>query len=144
MNVANIERSFSSYLERCWAPDDQARFSLVYIRLLLLFRDHLSLRALSVVLERQKQLRGHPFDGSDFEAFRSFVRDELSRHLKIGDESTAEVVINRLLFCVLLDSDETDFFYFVEPIFEFVRVMGISAVELTGILESEFAEFRVG
>ena len=72
-----------------------------------------------------------------------FSRSELNRHLKDNSESTREAVLNRLLFCALLDTDETDFFYLTEPMFEFVRKMRVAPVELKKILEAEFVGFKI-
>lgn len=42
------------------------------------------------------------------------------------------------MFCGLLDTEESDFFYLTEPMFEFVRNMGVSSEQLKQILELEF------
>jgi hypothetical protein len=144
MDAATVKRSFVSYLEKCWLCSDVKRFLLVYIQLLLLFRTDLSPKALSVILERQKQLHGQPFDDSAFEDMKRFVRDELNRHLNSSsNDSTTEVMLNKLLFCAMLDGDETDFFYLTEPLFEFSGNMGVDSIKLKKILESEFVGFRI-
>jgi hypothetical protein len=143
MDAATVKRYFASYLEKCWVCGDVKQFLLVYIQLLLMFRNDLSPKALGVILERQKQLHGQPFDDSAFEDVRGFVRGELNRHLKSSNDSTREAMLNKLLFCAMLDSDETDFFYLTEPLFEFSRNMGVDPIELKKILESEFVEFRI-
>ena len=143
MNASKVERALALYLEQCWKPSYLTRIILVYIRLLPLFKGILPQKVLSVLLEREKQLRGKPFDCSEFENLREIVRAELNRRIGDGDQSTKEAMLNRLVFCALLDDDETDVFYLTEPISEFARVMAVSPVELQRIIESEFVGFRV-
>lgn len=143
MDTSNVERAFALHLEKCWEPSYLPRIILVYIRLLLLFKGALSQKVLGVLLEREKQLHGQPFSDSEFEELRAFVRSELNRHIRGGDHTTKEAMLNRLVFCALLDDDEDDVFYLTEPISEFARVMAVSPVELQRIIESEFAGFRV-
>jgi hypothetical protein len=142
MDVTTIEKSFTTFLEERWVQSGINQFLLVYIRLLLLFEINLPARTLAVILERQKQLRGEPYDSSDFENLRSFGHAELSRHLKTN-KASKEATLNRLMFASLLDTDETDSFYLSEPIFEFVREMKVSPVDLMRILELEFVSFKV-
>lgn len=142
MSAPNVISAFASYLEKCWTRGDIARVLLIYIRLLLLFEANLPQKALDTLLERQKQLRGQPFDDSGFDDLRKVTRSELDCHIGDGDQSTGEAMLNRLLFCALLDGDETDVFYLIEPISEFARNMAVSPVELLQILESEFVGFR--
>ena len=52
-------------------------------------------------------------------------------------------MLNRLLFCALLDTEENDFFYLTEPMFEFVQNMEVSPDQLKQILESEFVGFKI-
>lgn len=52
-------------------------------------------------------------------------------------------MLSRLLFCALLNTEENDFFYLTEPIFDFVREMEISPVQLAQILESKFDGFKI-
>jgi hypothetical protein len=143
MDTSNVERAFALYLEKCWEPGYLNRIILVYIRLLLLFKGTLPQKVLGVLLEREKQLRGQPFEDSEFENLRAIVRSELNRRIGEGDQSTKEAMLNRLVFCALLDDDETDVFYLTEPISEFTRVMAVSPVELERIVESEFVGFRI-
>jgi hypothetical protein len=142
MGAPSVEGAFALYLEKCWEPGALNRVLLVYIRLLLLFRTALPKKTLDVLLERQKQLLGQAFDDSGFEDLRKIVRDTLNRNIRNDDQSTDEAMLNRLLFCALLDGDETDVFYLTEPISEFARIMAVSPAELRRILETEFGEFR--
>jgi hypothetical protein len=67
----------------------------------------------------------------------------LDRGLRKDDGATREAMLNRMLFCAFLDTEETDFFYLTEPMFEFVRIMHISPSQLKQILESEFSGFKI-
>jgi hypothetical protein len=142
MSASNAAKSFASYLEKSWKPSDITRVLLVYVRLLLLFRTNLPEKALGVLLERQKQLRGEPFNDFGFEAIRKLTRGELDRRIGADDQSAKSTMLNRLLFCAMIDGEETDVFYLTEPIVEFVRTMAVPSVELQRILESEFVGFR--
>ena len=142
MDAVTLEKSFAKYLENFGATSDIESFLLAYIQLLLLFKNRLPPETLAVILERQKQLRGQPFDDHAFENLRALSRNELNRHLRNGDESTVEANLNRLLFATLLDTSESDFFYLTEPIFEFVKAMKVSSFELKRILEMEFEGFK--
>ena len=122
---------------------DIAPFLLVYIRLLLLFENELSQVELSVVLERQKQLLGEEFTNDGFDELKSLSRKEIDGDLRYNTGVTRRGMLNRLLFCCLLDTEESDFFYFTEPIFEFVREMNVSPVQLVKILETEFIGFKI-
>lgn len=51
-------------------------------------------------------------------------------------------MLNRLMFCALLDTEESDFFYLTEPMLEFVWNMGVSSEQLKQILELEFKKLR--
>ena len=142
MSASNAANSFASFLEKSWKPSDITRVLLVCVRLLLLSRTSLPEKALGVLLERQKQLRGEPFDDSGFEAIRKFTRGELDRRVGADDQSAKSAMLNRLLFCAMLDGEETDVFYLTEPIVEFVRTVAVPSEELQRILKSEFVGFR--
>jgi len=143
MNLEIIEKRFGSYLDKFWKLSDVAPFLLAYIRLLLLFKNELSRAELNVVLERQKQLRGEEFKDEDFDELRNSSRKEVDRDLKNNTSTTREAMLSRLLFCALLDTEENDFFYLTEPMFEFVQKMEVSPDQLKQILESEFVGFKI-
>ena len=142
MNLDVIENRFGVFLEKCWQLSDIAPFLLVYIQLLLLFKSELSPVEFDAVLERQKQLRGEKFSDNGFDELRSLSRKEMDRDVR-DTSTTRRSRLNRLLFCALLDEEENDFFYLTEPVFEFVRGMGVPPVQLTRILESEFAGLKI-
>jgi hypothetical protein len=143
MNLEIIETRFSAFLEKFWRLSDITPFLLVYIQLLLLYKDELSPAELSVVLQRKKQLIGERFVDDGFDEIRRLSRKELNKDLGYDVSATQRTMLNELLFCALLDSEEDDFFYLTEPIFEFARGMNISHVQLAHILESEFSGFKV-
>lgn len=142
LNIEIIEKRFGQFLEKFWGLSDIAPFILVYIRLLLLFKDELPAEGLSVLLERQKQLRGEAFNGDQFNELLCSTRRKLDRHLGNNTSTTKESVLNNLLFCALLDTEESDFFYLTEPVYEFVNKMEVSPDELLKILEAEFKGFK--
>ena len=142
MNLDSIEKHFGMFLEKHWKLSDTAPFLLVYIQLLLMFKSELSQVELNVVLERQKQLLGEEFTDDGFEELRTMSRKEMDRDIGNNTSTTRRGMLNRLLFCVLLDTEENDFFYLTEPVFEFVRKMEVSPVQLMQILESEFVDFK--
>lgn len=143
MNLETIEKNFGSYLGKFWKLSDIVPFLLVYIQLLLLFKNELSRAELNVVLERQKQLRGEKFKDEGFDELRRSNRKEIDRDLRNNTGTTREAMLNRLLFCALLDTEENDFFYLTEPMFEFVQKMEVSPDQLKQILESEFVGFKL-
>ena len=143
MNLEIIKKRFGSYLVKFWKLSDIAPFLLAYIRLLLLFKNELSRAELKVVLERQKQLRGEEFKDEGFDELRNSSRKEMDRDVKKNTSTTREAMLNRLLFCALLDTEENDFFYLTEPMFEFVQKMEVSPDQLKQILESEFVGFKI-
>lgn len=143
MNFETLEKCFNAYLEKHWKLSDIAPFLLVYIRLLLLFKNELSQVELAVLLERQKQLLGEEFSGNSFDTVRNLSRKEMDRGIGNNASTMRRGMLNRLLFCALLDTEENDFFYLTEPIFEFMREMEISPFQLTKILESEFDGLKI-
>jgi hypothetical protein len=98
---------------------------------------------LNTVLERQKQLRGEIFQDEGFDNLRNSIRKEMDREIRNNASTTKEAILNRLLFCALLDTEENDFFYLTEPMFEFVQIMRVSPKQLKKILESEFVGFNL-
>ncbi|MBM0105038.1 hypothetical protein JM946_09770 [Steroidobacter sp. S1-65] len=143
MNVGAIETRFASYLDTSRTLRDIEPFLRTYIRLLFLFKEEIPQKALGVLQERQKQLRGEDFKEQGIEELRSASLTNLNRDLRNNAGATREAMLNRMLFCALVDSEETDFFYLTEPIFEYVRIMDVSPIELTKILESEFIGFKI-
>jgi len=143
MDTLTIERAFASYLEKSSVSSDVKSFALTYIQLLLLFKSSLSSEVESGLRERRRQLSGQSFDMSSIEKLRITSRAALNRAIKDNVESTGEAMLNRLVFCALLDTGETDSFYLTEPMFEFVRMMQVSPIELITILEEEFVGFRM-
>lgn len=140
MNFDTIEKRFCTFLEKYWKLSDIAPFLLAYIQLLFLFKSELSSVELNFLLERQKKLRGEKFIDNNFDELRSLSRKEMDR--AVGDTGmTRRRMLNRLLFCAMLDTEESDFFYLAEPIFEFVREMNVTYEQLAKILESEFVGF---
>ncbi|ASF47321.1 hypothetical protein [Methylovulum psychrotolerans] len=143
MNLKIIEKHFGSHLEKYWQLSDIAPFLFVYIELLLLFKNELSQVELNVVLERQKQLRGEEFTDNGFDELMNLSRKEVDRDIGNNTSTTRKGMLNRLLFCALLDTEENDFFYLTEPVFEFVRKMEISPDQLKRILESAFVGLKI-
>ncbi len=143
MKFEVIEKCFTLYLEKFWKLSDIGPFLLAYIQLLLLFKNELSPEKLGVVLERQKQLRGEEFKDENFDEVRNSSRKEMDRDIGNNSSMTREAMLNRLLFCALLDTEENDFFYLTEPMFEFVQKMEVSPDQVKQILESEFTGFKV-
>lgn len=138
MSLDIIEKRFSTFLDNYWKLSDITPFQLVYIKLLLLFKGELSPVVFNVLLERQKQFKGEQFTNIGFEELRSLSRKEIDKDVGNTDVTRREA-LNRLIFCVLLDDEENDFFYLTEPLFEFAREMDIPPDQLMRILESEFA-----
>jgi len=143
MNLEIIEKHFGPYLEKHWQLSDIAPFLLVYIELLLVFKNELSQVELNVVLERQKQLRGEEFADDGFDELMNLSRKEVDRDIGNNTSTTRKGMLNRLLFCALLDTEDNDVFYLTEPVFEFVRKMEISPDQLKRILESEFVGLKI-
>jgi hypothetical protein len=141
MKIDDLEDRFDSYLVRHREISDIPPFLLVYIRLLLAYKDDLQAAELSVLLERQKQLRGQEFKSDGFDKLRNLSRMNMDQDIRKNSEFTREAQLTRMLFCALIDSEESDFFYMTQPIFEFARNMGMSSDEVRKILESEFVGF---
>ena len=142
MKIETIEKRFGLFLDNFGSLSDIAQFILVYIRLLLLFKSELSAEWLNVLLERQKQLRGKEFSDYQFSELLGSTRKRLDQDLANNTSMTKEGMLNNLMFCALLDTEENDFFYFTEPMYEFVKKMKVSPDELLSILEAEFKGFK--
>lgn len=142
MNVETVERRFSSYLNESWMLSNVVPFLLAYIRLLLLYKSELSPAILNTVLERQKQLLGAEYKDEGFDELRKSSRKQMERDVRKNTSATRGALLNRLLFSAFLDTEESDFFYLTEPMFEFVREMKVSSDQLKNILESEFSGFH--
>jgi hypothetical protein len=143
MNHEIIRKCFCSYLDQFWKLSDIVPFLLVYIQLILLFKKELSQIDLNIVLERQKQLRGEKFSDKGFSDLRNSSRKKMNLDIRNNAGMVRQVMLNNLLFCALLDSEENDFFYLTEPIFEFAHKMEVSSDQLKQILESEFVGFKI-
>ena len=143
MELGAIEKRFVTYLATSWALGDIEPFLQTYIGLLFLFSDEIPQKALAALQERQKQLRGEEFQEQALNELRDSSRRELDRNLRNNSGATRDATLNRMLFCALLDTEEPDFFYLTEPMFEFVQKMKVSPDQLEQILESEFPGFRV-
>lgn len=142
MNLEDLDTRFAEFLDESWLLSNTGPFVRAYIRLLLMYRNELFPVELNAVLERQKQLRGEPFDDGEFEKLRKSSRKKMAQD-DIDNNTSRRAMLNRLLFCTLLDTEESDFFYFTEPLFEFMRAMRVPLHEAKQILESEFAGFEV-
>lgn len=102
--------------------EDVSPFLRSYVRLLLAFRSELSSVEIDALLDRQRQLADNRPVADSFPELRIALREKLDRHLSRNEHGSREEALNRLLFSVFLDSTESDFFYLVEPMFEFARI----------------------
>ncbi|TQV77867.1 hypothetical protein [Denitrobaculum tricleocarpae] len=141
MNTGDLREIFGLYLDKFWKLDDVSPFTLVYIRLLLLFKDELSQMEVNVILERRKQLLGEKFNNQNFDEMSELSRKEMDRTSANNTSMTRAAMLNRLVFCALLDRGENDFFYLTEPMFEFADVMRVSPEQIQEMLELEFDGF---
>jgi hypothetical protein len=141
MKTHDLEHCFDSYLSRFHESGDIAPFLRVYTRLLLAFKDEIPLKERSVLLEREKQLRGLEFNPDGFAELSDSSRNGIYQGIGSNASASREAQLNRMLYCAMLDLGESDFFYMTEPVFEFARVMGVSPDVLGRILESEFVGF---
>jgi hypothetical protein len=123
--------------------DDIQPFKRTYVRLLLSFRSELSQSVLNAALERQKQLNGQKYDDEGWDDLIKISGNAKARHASENSYMTREAQLNSMLFCALLDTREPDFYYFVEPIFDFAEGMELEPKQLQQILESEFVGFKV-
>lgn len=142
MEIDLVESKFSSYLISSGDLNNIVPFTLSYINLLSIFEKSLDDEVKSVIKERKKQIIGEDYCGDRFDHFLILFRDNLERDLRDGTEISRAGVINNLLLCALLDTEEPDFYYLTEPIFDFVRVMEVPIDTLIQILETEFIGFK--
>ena len=143
MDHESIEGRFSFFCKKYCDLKGFQPFSLAYIRLLLLFADELSERELAGLQKRRAQLLGGEFDDVELNDLRKISRKKMDGYLRIDESVSREALINRLIFGALLDSEETDFFYLTEPMFEFAEGMGVTPGQLREVLESEFPGFGI-
>ena len=143
MNIDTIESKFSLFLSKAWTLEDVLPFLRSYVRLLLVYRSELSREEIDALLNRQRQLVDSQPAADSFAELRLALREKLDRHLSRDDGGSRDEALNRLLFNAFLDSTEPDFFYLVEPMFEFARKMNTDPDLLKGILEAEFPRFKV-
>lgn len=142
MNIDAIESRFYDFLSKAWTLGDVSPFLRSYVRLLLAFRSELSRTELDALLERQNQLADNrPVDS--FPEFRAMLRENIDRQLSGNEGGIRERALSRLLFSAFLDSEEPDYFYLVEPMFEFARNMSVDPNLLKDILKTEFPGFTI-
>jgi hypothetical protein len=142
MSSESLENRFLTYLDRHHALDDIQPFLRVYIQLLFLYQNEIPQNVSVALLERQKQLHGQAFQDEGWDDLKKSSREEQSRHLRENSASSREALLNNMLFCAMLDTGETDFYYFVEPVFDFAQGMKLEQMQLQQILESEFKGFK--
>lgn len=143
MNLETIERRFSDFMSASWATKDTVSFLRAYVRILLVFKDELSKSEIDALMERQEQLASNRPKQDAFHDLRISLREKLDDSLKRNGVQTRGDALVRMLFGAFLDSDESDFFYLSEPMFEFARKMEMEPRQLKQILESEFPGFVV-
>ncbi|UHQ23256.1 hypothetical protein LVB77_00650 [Lysobacter sp. 5GHs7-4] len=143
MNIDTIESEFFVFLDKAWALEDVSPFLRSYVRLLLVFKHELSLIEIDALLERQRQLADNRLAADSFSELTAALREKLNRHLSRNESGSREEALNRLLFSAFLDSTESDFFYLVEPMFDFARRMGVNPEVLKDVLEEEFPGFAI-
>lgn len=143
MNIDAIESKFCDFLSKAWTLGDVSPFLRSYVRLLLVFRSELSPVEIDALLDRQRQLADNRLAADSFPDFRIELREKLNRHLSRDEGGSREEALNRLLFSAFLDSSESDFFYLVEPMFEFARRMNVDPDMLKDVLETEFPRFTI-
>jgi Ig-like domain from next to BRCA1 gene len=98
---------------------------------------------IATIIIRQKRLRGGDLADYGFEELINSSRSKMNGCLKNNTSTDRAAMLNRLLLCALLNTEENDFFYLTEPMFEFVREMQVSPDLLAQILESEFIGFKI-
>lgn len=141
MDIDTVDRQFSEFLLKSWAPGELAPFLLSCIRILSVFEDELSRAEVEALKRRQKQIRnGRPMEDA-FDDLRVDLRKRVDNSLETSEIDYRRNALNRLLFATFLDSEEPDSFYLSEPIFAFARNMGMDPQQLRKILESEFRDF---
>lgn len=143
MNIDAIESKFCDFLSKAWTLEDVSPFLRSYVRLLLAFRGELSRVEIDALLDRQRQLADNRPAADSFPELRVALREKLDRHLSRNEGGSREEALNRLLFSAFLDSTEPDYFYLVEPMFEFARRMNVDPDLLKDVLEAEFPRFTI-
>lgn len=143
MNPETVESRFLEYLDNNVKLSNLKPFLLTYIRLLLLFKSDLTSEAYKVILDRKKQILGENISTESVDEYRDLCRKNLDSNLSDGTDFTKEGLINSLIFCALSDSEETDFYYLTEPMFEFVHNMEVPFEQFQIILESEFEGLKL-
>lgn len=141
--TAEIEKRFNRFLDDGWDLEEIGPFLRSYLRLLLPYHSELQANMLAVLMERQKQMKGEGFDGSEYDSVRKLCKSSIDNNLQKGDCSSRESALNRMVFCAMSDSTESDTFYLSEPIFEFANLMEIRNDSLTEILCTEFPDFQL-
>lgn len=142
VTIETIRTCFDKFLSANWHLDNVDPFTRTFIRLLLLFVNELKIHEQDALLQRQRQSRGDSLDGRRFSELLQCAQEELVRGVHDADNKR-RAALNRLLFCALMDTAESDFFYFTEPMFECVEALGVLPSQLLAILESEFPGFMV-
>jgi len=140
--TADLEKKFTCFLDRGWDLDSIGPFLRSYLRLLVPYHSELSTAELSVLREREKQMQGFAFDDSKYELVRLTSKNNMSNDLKEGHNLSKTSALNRLIYCAMSDSSESDVFYLSEPIFEFANSMEIKSDQLETILCAEFSDFK--
>ena len=142
MNIDEIAEQFDSFLGRHWAHGDIHPFLRVFVRLLLRFETELTPVELRITLQRQRQLQGQEYTDEGFDRIAKSACANMLRDA--GDDTEYRAcLLQRILFCSLLDTHQSDVYYLTEPLFEFIEEMGLPASEACEILVSEFRGFRV-
>jgi hypothetical protein len=137
-----IESRFESHLRKSSESHELSQFRLAYIGLLFLFKDEIAPADFYVLQERQRQLRGEKFCDRGFEELKKSSRSEMSRDVGSDPGRMRESMLHRLMFCALLDTEESHVSYLTEPMFEFASEMGVKPEQLERVLESEFVGFK--
>lgn len=143
MNIDTIESKFCNFLSKAWALEDVLPFLRSYVHLLLVYKSELSGVEIDALLDRQRQLANNRLLANSFSELRVVLREKLNGHARRNEAGSRKEALDRLLFSAFLDSTEPDYFYLVEPMFEFSRKMNVDPALLKGILETEFPGFTI-
>jgi len=139
--IAELENKFMTFLDDGFDLDDFSPFLRTYLRLLRPYDFEISPQQNAVLVERNKQMNDVAFDDSVYESARLNCRREMDSALANGCSASRNNALNRMIFCALSDSPESDVFYLIEPIFDFARSMKIKVELLAEILYAEFPNF---
>lgn len=142
MTIKSLERNFYEFLYEHWKLEDVLPFMRSYVDLLLAFRSELLDDIVVSLLERQAQLAVNQLATQSFSQLGTTLREKLKLHAAGNECGGRQEALDRLLFCAFLDTTEPDFFYLVEPIFEFARTMNVDSRLVGDILEKEFPGFK--